>query len=111
MTREEAKKMAELMTAYAEGKTIQKNQYGNRDYWVDLTNPLFKEPASSYRIKPELKEYYILEHIQDGMRKSQAVHDTLHEARLHRISLVNLCFDRDSITITHVREVETYLDE
>lgn len=59
MTREEAKKILPIITAYAEGKTVQvsKYRYGGQREWVDLLeefpfgNSHFKPEA--YRIKPE----------------------------------------------------------
>lgn len=59
MTREEAKKILPIITAYAEGKTVQvsKYRYGGQREWVDLLeefpfgNSHFKPGA--YRIKPE----------------------------------------------------------
>lgn len=50
MTREEAKKKAEIMLAYAEGKEIQWRRGGE---WEDLENPGFGCNTDNYRIKPE----------------------------------------------------------
>lgn len=56
MTREEAKRRAELYSALAEGKIIQFNQENGE--WIDLTMELIEvlsESAFRYRIKPEPK--------------------------------------------------------
>lgn len=51
MTREEAKNMAAIMQAYADGKTIQ--FLGIDGEWIDMKNPLFRTRSSYYRVKPE----------------------------------------------------------
>lgn len=51
MTREEAKNMAAIMLAYADGKTIQ--FIGLDKKWKDIENPSFKGLSSHYRVKPE----------------------------------------------------------
>ena len=52
MTREEARKAAEVMMAYAEGKEIQaKGRL--RDNWIDVLVPMFDWESCDYRIKPE----------------------------------------------------------
>ena len=50
MTREEAKVLAPIIKAYAEGKTI---QYQERGKWYDITGPCFSLSVNTYRIKPE----------------------------------------------------------
>lgn len=60
MTRDEARAIAALMLAYADGKTIQM-----RDgcHWHDRPDPEFKaRPISDYRIKPEPKELWVNEY-------------------------------------------------
>ena len=51
MTREEAKNMAAIMQAYADGKTIQ--FLGLDKKWIDIKNPSFRTRSSYYRVKPE----------------------------------------------------------
>lgn len=59
MTREEAKKVLPIITAYAEGKTVQvsKYRYGGQREWVDLLEdfPFDKSyfKPGAFRIKPE----------------------------------------------------------
>ncbi len=52
MTREEAKKAAEVMLAYADGKEIEQKWDGQ---WVKNKKPKFNWGFDNYRIKPEPK--------------------------------------------------------
>ena len=52
MTREEVKAKLPIITAFAEGKTI---QIKNKDKWADLEEPDFRCSPDKYRIKPEPK--------------------------------------------------------
>ena len=52
MTREEVKAKLPIITAFAEGKTI---QIKNKDKWADLEEPDFRCSPDKYRIKPETK--------------------------------------------------------
>lgn len=56
MTREEARKAAEVMMAYAEGREIELSNIKD-DYliWEDVTDPMFNWVNCKYRIKPEPK--------------------------------------------------------
>lgn len=57
MTREQAKKWAELFTAYAEGKIIEYAMYcgnGKLD-WVETTSIDIDKQYTDYRIKPTPK--------------------------------------------------------
>lgn len=56
MTREDAKKAAEVMMAYAEGREIELSNIKD-DYliWEDVTDPMFNWSICKYRIKPEPK--------------------------------------------------------
>ena len=53
MTRENAKKQAEVMMAYAEGKPIQVKDVCSYGPWEDTVNPLFDWSSRNYRVKPE----------------------------------------------------------
>ncbi len=55
MTREEAKRKAEVMLAYAEGKTIQVIDCSGT--WGDAANPLFDWSSRQYRVKPNFVPY------------------------------------------------------
>jgi hypothetical protein len=50
MTRERAKELAPIISAYGEGKTIQVK--GDEDKWYAVEKPAFDD-YSEYRIKPE----------------------------------------------------------
>ena len=54
MTREEAKKIAEAMMAYAEGKNIEFSRWGAED-WRPCDNPSFQCNIYRYRVQPEPK--------------------------------------------------------
>ena len=52
MTREEAKKIAEAMMAYAEGKNIEFSRWGAED-WQPCDNPSFQFGSYQYRVQPD----------------------------------------------------------
>ena len=54
MTREEAKKIAEAMMAYAEGKNMEFSRWGAED-WRPCDNPSFQCNIYRYRVQPEPK--------------------------------------------------------
>lgn len=51
MTRDEARKAAEVMRAYADGKEIEFLNLGKE--WITTLNPMFDWELFDYRIKPE----------------------------------------------------------
>lgn len=52
MTREEAKKIAEAMMAYAEGKNMEFSRWGAED-WRPCDNPSFQCNIYRYRVQPD----------------------------------------------------------
>lgn len=52
MTREEARKAAEVMLAYAEGKEVEFRKNGH-SIWIKISSPLFNWSCGEYRIKQE----------------------------------------------------------
>lgn len=59
MTRDEARKRAQIMLAYADGAEVQgRGSCGN---WLDLPSPDFYADIE-YRIKPKLREFWINEY-------------------------------------------------
>jgi hypothetical protein len=52
MTRERAKELLPVITAWREGKRVQVMSIP-RTEWVDLKDPNWNEPPSCYRIAPE----------------------------------------------------------
>lgn len=50
MTKERAKELLPIITAFAEGKEIE-GQYGDEKYWISAQQPLWNENVK-YRIKP-----------------------------------------------------------
>ena len=54
MTKEEIKKAAKVMLAYAQGKIIQRQNPDGK--WVDCAVPMFDWSRHDYRIKPQLTD-------------------------------------------------------
>lgn len=54
MTKEQAKQLLPIITAFAEGKQVQIKD--NRGHWDMLVNPGFTDSPENYRIKP-VSEY------------------------------------------------------
>lgn len=54
MTREDARKAAEIMMAYANGKDLQVSEKGKVD-WCFVSSPSFNWWVNEYRVAPELK--------------------------------------------------------
>ena len=52
MTRKEAKKIAEAMMAYAEGKNIEFSRWGAED-WQPCDDPSFQFSSYRYRVQPD----------------------------------------------------------
>ena len=55
MTREEARKAAEVMLAYVDGKEIEWCQKGCNDDWRSIVTAHFDWDSNCYRVKPEPK--------------------------------------------------------
>lgn len=53
MTREEARKAAEVMMAYAEGKDVEYSIKGYNNSWCITSTPAFNWETTKYRIKQE----------------------------------------------------------
>ena len=52
MTPQQAKKFLPVITAFAEGKTIQLKSSSGKE-WIDMTSARFDGPDEIYRIKPD----------------------------------------------------------
>lgn len=72
MTRDEARKAAEVMLAYADGKTIEYCQMGD-DMWLPATTPIFAWDSTDYRIKkePSYRPFKSKEECWEEMQKHQ----------------------------------------
>ena len=70
ITREDAKKLLPILTAYSEGKEI---QHFNIDKWEDIDFMPFTDHSSYYRIKPEPKyrPFKDIEECWEEMQKHQ----------------------------------------
>lgn len=53
MTREQAKELLPIITAFTEGKPIEVMITSGR--WIEMDNPIFNDDPKKYRIKPEPK--------------------------------------------------------
>lgn len=71
MTREEAKKIAEAMMAYAEGKNIEFSRWGAED-WQPCDNPSFQFGSYQYRVQPD-----------SGYRPFENVDECFEEMKKH----------------------------
>jgi hypothetical protein len=62
MNREEAKQVAEIVKAYAEGRELEVQLRGElEDRWVHTSAPQFNFVDLQYRVKPEPRTFYALE--------------------------------------------------
>jgi hypothetical protein len=95
MNREEAKKFLPLITAFAEGKTIQLK--AGDCSWRDITDPCFSVPSACYRIKPEPKVLYINEYPSG---RNFGVHHTEASAR------ANFSSDAKRIAVKYVEAID-----
>jgi hypothetical protein len=75
MNRQEAIEFLPLIQALADGKTIQIKYFGDEE-WITREDVHFFNPASSYRVKPEPREW-----ILNVYGKGEVyAHDTMREA-------------------------------
>ena len=75
MDRESAKKLLPIITAFAEGKVVERKD--SDGLWVVVNNPRFNDGPENYRLKPEPKEIWVNEYPLGGVR----VHDSEARAR------------------------------
>jgi hypothetical protein len=95
MTRDEAREFAKLVQAYADGRDVQFHRLpGTRDPWHDcLVSPAFDALHCKYRIKPELREWWVVPSVAHAARYKDEAED-MAEA-----------MDCPTTSIVHVREV------
>lgn len=72
MTREEAKELLPIIKAYSEGKEIE-YFFNTKSDWDLITDPIFDDKPSKYRIKTETKyrPFKSVEECWDEMQKHQ----------------------------------------
>ena len=100
MNREEAKKRAEVMLAYAEGKMI---QYSLDDIlWVDTDEPQFASDTH-YRIKPEPAEAWIIYDRDGEMWGAYSSKEDAEIALNYHNDLSNDC-ESELCTLRHFKE-------
>lgn len=87
MTREEAKKAAEVMLAYTDGKNI---EYYNKNLnkWVEVNDPIFNWFCDNYRIKkePTYRPFKNKEECWEEMQKHQPLGWLYHDSRFINIA-------------------------
>lgn len=115
MTREEARKAAEVMLAYAEGKKIE--FYNVRDEWIITLNPQFNWLDFDYRIKkePTYRPFKDKEECWNEMQKHQPfgwVYEKLSTAyiNINGIDSICVCCDDDAYEYNTAFEEFTFAD-
>lgn len=68
MTRDRIKKLLPIITAFAEGKTIEVKDTNNK--WGEITDPYFDGDPEAYRIKQESK-YHPFESAEECWKEMQ----------------------------------------
>jgi len=62
----ELQQQVNIIQAYAEGKTIQTRSKAQKEDWSDCGEPVFGYfDSTEYRVKPEPREYWIIESPDD----------------------------------------------
>ncbi len=109
MTQKQAKELLPIISAFAEGKTIQFK--GNLDdTWIDCENNdlCFCSPAytvDNWRIKPEPREFWIMEAETEDDAFVRTAHLSQEEANLRVDKINRIANVPPKITLIHVKEV------
>ena len=116
MTREQAKELLPIITAYVEGKTIEVKDHQNN--WNKIKDPNFDEHPMLYRIKPEPKyrPFANAEECWQEMEKHQPfgwMKSTLFKdlALVERVTTLYVEINRDIIDYKDVLEKFTFADD
>lgn len=114
MTREEAKKKAEIMMAYAEGKEI---EFFNGTTWIKASMPEFKWGIVDYRIKqePTYRPFKNKDECWAEMQKHQPfgwIYEKLSTAyiNINGIDSVCVCCNEDATEYKEAFEQFTFAD-
>ena len=101
MTREEARKAAEVMIAYADGKEI---EFNNSSVWEEATYPVFDWCHSKYRVKsePKYRPFKDMEECWNEMLKHQPLGwvKSKDKGYFHLIGLVQFASELEDVMIT-----------
>lgn len=116
MTREQAKELLPIITAYVEGKTIEVKDRQNN--WNKIKDPNFDEYPMLYRIKPEPK-YHPFKNVEEcwqEMQKHQPfgwVKSTLFKDLdlVKRVTTLYVEINRDIIDYKDALEKFTFADD
>ena len=116
MTREQAKELLPIITAYVEGKTIEVKDRQNN--WNKIKDPNFDEYPMLYRIKPESKyrPFKDAEECWQEMQKHQPfgwVKSTLFKDLdlVNRVTTLYVEINRDIIDYKDAFEKFTFSDD
>lgn len=93
MTREHAKELLPIITAYAEGKTIEHDIGG----WKTLENPTFRDPPERYRVAPEPDPYAHLKAAQAAGKQLQR--DAYSNGQWEDVGAVSFLFEPEQYRI------------
>lgn len=98
MTREEARRMAEVMFAYAEGKNIQFSHWGTED-WQPCVNPTFQFSRYHYRVQSEqtYRPFKDMEECYKEMRKHDPFGIVESKDKSHRACIALLPDEFDEL--------------
>ena len=98
MTPEEARKNAEVMLAYAEGKNIQFSHWGIED-WQPCVNPTFQFGKYRYRVQSEqtYRPFKDMEECFKEMRKHDPIGIVESKDKSHRVCIAFLPDEFDEL--------------
>lgn len=98
MNKDNASQYLPLVQALADGKALQWCDYEGS--WIDTQGPAFADPPERYRIKPELREFWVV-CFPDGYMVAYAKEESAH--RYARQPAPNFSTPPN---IVHCREVQ-----
>ena len=116
MTREEARKAAEAIIAYAEGKNIEFSRWRAED-WQPCDNPSFQFGWYNYRVKsePEYRPFKNAEECWEEMKKHEPIGWLEHKsgdykAFINSVNFVDVNINNYCYTYEHVFDDFTFID-
>lgn len=116
MTREEAKKAAEIIMAYAEGKNIEFSRWRAED-WRPCANPTFQFGSYQYRVQPDPR-YRPFENVDEcfeEMKKHEPFGWLEHKSGdykvfINSVNFVDVNINNYCYTYKHVFDNFTFMD-
>jgi hypothetical protein len=108
MNREDAKKAAEIMSAYADGAKLQFRYRDDENGWGELTaNPFFNWLHNDYRIKPPEPKLVPFTYEDNELFLGKVV---IHKDSPYR-SLIIACYSRDLVLSNGACDYDRLLKE